>query len=63
MSGLVLTRKIDEQVLVYLDDNTSVLVTVARIDRNQVRLLFEAPNSVKIERPERQEVDLIKQQS
>ena len=63
MSGLVLTRKIDEQVLVYLDDGSSVLITVARIDRNQVRLLFEAPSNVKIERPERQEVDLVKQQS
>ena len=40
MSGLVLTRKIDEQVIVYLDDGTSVLITVARIDRNQVRLLL-----------------------
>ena len=57
MSRLVLTRKLNEQVSVSLDDNTTVLVTVARIDRNQVRLLFDAPTEVKIERPERQKVD------
>ena len=57
MSRLVLTRKLNEQVSVSLDDATTVLVTVARIDRNQVRLLFDAPTEVKIERPERQKVD------
>jgi|TARA_R100000664_G_scaffold14223_1_gene22366 carbon storage regulator CsrA len=57
MSRLVLTRKLNEQVSVSLDDDTTVLVTVARIDRNQVRLLFDAPTEVKIERPERQKVD------
>jgi carbon storage regulator CsrA len=57
MSRLVLTRKLNEQVSVSLDNDTTVLVTVARIDRNQVRLLFDAPTEVKIERPERQKVD------
>ena len=57
MSRLVLTRKLNEQVSVSLDDDTTLLVTVARIDRNQVRLLFDAPTEVKIERPERQKVD------
>jgi carbon storage regulator CsrA len=57
MSRLVLTRKRDDQVTVQLDEDTVVLITVARIDRNQVRLLFEAPEEVKIERLERQRVD------
>ena len=57
MSRLVLTRKLNEQVSVSLDNDTTVLITVARIDRNQVRLLFDAPTEVKIERPERQKVD------
>ena len=62
MSRLVLTRKLNEQVAVSLDDNTTVLITVARIDRNQVRLLFDAPSEIKIERPERQKVDPINNQ-
>ena len=57
MSRLVLTRKLNEQVSVSLDNDTTVIITVARIDRNQVRLLFDAPTEVKIERPERQKVD------
>ena len=62
MSRLVLTRKLNEQVAVSLDDDTTVLITVARIDRNQVRLLFDAPSEIKIERPERQRVDPINNQ-
>jgi len=62
MSRLVLTRKLNEQVAVSLDDDTTVLITVARIDRNQVRLLFDAPSEIKIERPERQKVDPINNQ-
>ena len=62
MSRLVLTRKRDDQVTVQLDEDTAVLITVVRIDRNQVRLLFEAPEKVKIERLERQRVDPINDQ-
>ena len=62
MSRLVLTRKLNEQVAVSLDDDTTVLITVARIDRNQVRLLFDAPSEIKIERPERQKVDPVNNQ-
>lgn len=58
MTALVLTRKIEEQVEISLGDET-VLLTIKRIDRNQVRILFEAPIEVKIERPERKKIDPI----
>lgn len=56
MTALVLTRKIEEQVEISLGDET-VLLTIKRIDRNQVRILFEAPIEVKIERTERKKID------
>ena len=58
MTLLVLTRKIGEQIHVQLDDETSMLITVKNINRNQVRLLLEAPKHVRIERPERNNIDL-----
>ena len=58
MTALVLTRKIEEQVEISLGDET-VLLTIKRIDRNQVRILFEAPIEVKIERTERKKIDPI----
>tara|TARA_R100001460_G_scaffold25615_1_gene51575 strand:- start:598 stop:777 length:180 start_codon:yes stop_codon:yes gene_type:complete len=57
MTALVLTRKIGEQVELLFGEGTSVLVTVKRIDRNQVRLLFDAPEKIKIERPDRKKID------
>ncbi len=57
MTALVLTRKIGEQVELLFGEETSVLVTVKRIDRNQVRLLFDAPEKIKIERPDRKKID------
>lgn len=62
MSRLVLTRKLNDKVTVELNDDTVVTITVARIDRNQIRLLFEAPEKVKIDRHERQTVDRTKDQ-
>lgn len=52
MSRLVLTRKIDESVVIH--DETGVLATVkiSKIDRNQVRITFEADPSLKIDRQE-----------
>lgn len=52
MPRLVLTRKIDEQVVIH--DGSSVLakVKVSRIDRNQVRLTFEANEEIGIDRQE-----------
>jgi carbon storage regulator CsrA len=57
MSGLVLSRKLMEQVLLEMQDGTEVLITVSRIDKNQVRLHFEAPQQVKITRIKRNNID------
>jgi len=58
MTKLVLSRKLDEQIRLQFDDETSVLITVKRIDRNQVRLLFDAPLEVIIQRSELDKFDL-----
>ena len=52
MSRLVLTRKINESVIIH--DKTGVLaaVKISKIDRNQVRITFEAEPSLKIDRQE-----------
>ncbi len=52
MSRLVLTRKTNESVVIHKDNNTVVVLNVNRIDRNQVRLSFEADTDVKIDRSE-----------
>ena len=58
MTKLVLSRKLEEQIRLQFDDETSVLITVKRIDRNQVRLLFDAPKEVIIQRSELDKFDL-----
>jgi carbon storage regulator CsrA len=58
MTKLVLSRKLNEQIRLQFDDETSVLITVKRIDRNQVRLLFDAPLEVIIQRSELDKFDL-----
>lgn len=58
MTKLVLSRKLDERIRLQFDDETSVLITVKRIDRNQVRLLFDAPKEVIIQRSELDKFDL-----
>jgi carbon storage regulator CsrA len=52
MSRLVLTRKIDETVIIH--DYTGVIarVKVSKVDRNQVRLTFEAGEEIRIDRQE-----------
>lgn len=45
---LVLSRKVNETIII--GDN--IRVTVVRLDRNQVRLGFEAPNDIRIYREE-----------
>ena len=52
MSRLVLTRKIDEQVIIYDNNGILVKVKVSKIDRNQVRLTFEAKDTIRIDRQE-----------
>ena len=52
MTRLVLTRKLEESVVVH--DNNGVITTlkVSRIDKNQIRLTFEAEKNVNIDREE-----------
>lgn len=57
MSSLVLTRKLNEQIIIEFEDGTSLEVTVNRIDKSSVRLHFNAPASVKINRSERLTID------
>ncbi len=45
---LVLSRKINEKILIGED----IVITVVKIDRNQVRIGIEAPGSVPIYREE-----------
>jgi len=45
---LVLSRKLGEKIVI--GDN--IIVTVVKIDRNQIRLGIEAPNSVPVFREE-----------
>ena len=52
MSRLVLTRKINEQVVVHDDNGILARVKVSRVDRNQVRLTFEAGKEIRIDRQE-----------
>lgn len=52
MSRLVLTRKLNESVVVHKNDEVLVEVKVSKIDRNQIRLAFDADVKVKIDRKE-----------
>lgn len=52
MSRLVLTRKVNESVVVHQDDEVILAVKVSKIDRNQVRLAFNADKKIKIDRNE-----------
>ena len=45
---LVLSRKLNEKIVI----NGNIVVTVVKIDRNQVRLGIEAPNEVPVYREE-----------
>jgi len=52
MSRLVLTRKLNESVVVHKNDGVVLEVKVSKIDRNQIRLAFDADEKVKIDRKE-----------
>jgi len=53
MSRLVLTRKLNESIVIH-DDAAGVLakIKVSKMDRNQVRLTFEANQEIRIDRQE-----------
>jgi carbon storage regulator CsrA len=53
MPRLVLTRKINEQIVIHDDDNGVLArVKISKVDRNQVRLTFEAGSEIRIDRQE-----------
>jgi carbon storage regulator CsrA len=52
MSRLVLTRKVNEKIIIYNDDGVITKIKISKIDRNQVRLTFEAEPSIGIDRQE-----------
>ncbi len=45
---LVLSRKVNEKIVI----NGNIVVTVVKIDRNQIRLGIEAPSSIPVFREE-----------
>jgi len=52
MSRLVLTLKLDGQVVIHNDNGVLAKVKLSKVDRNQVRLTFEADLDIKIDRQE-----------
>ena len=50
-------RKLSEQIIVEFEDGTTVEITVNRIDNSSVRLHFNAPETIKINRSERLPID------
>lgn len=52
MPRLVLTRKLDEEVIIHDEQGVLAKVKISKVDRNQVRLTFEAPEDIKIDRLE-----------
>jgi carbon storage regulator CsrA len=52
MPRLVLTRKLNEKIILHDDDGVLAEVKISKVDRNQVRLTFEADEKVKIDRKE-----------
>jgi carbon storage regulator CsrA len=52
MPRLVLTRKLNEKIILHDDDGILAEVKISKVDRNQVRLTFEADESIKIDRQE-----------
>lgn len=55
MPRLVLTRKLNESVIMHNDDGILATIKISRVTKNQVRLSFEAEEDIKIDREERYE--------
>jgi carbon storage regulator CsrA len=49
---LCLTRRLDEEVIVEMPDGRIVRVRVGEVRADRVRLLFDAPQDVRIDRRE-----------
>lgn len=54
MSRLVLTQKANDKITLQKNDEEIAVITVGKIDRNQVRLTFEADPTVRIMRQTKQ---------
>lgn len=52
MSRLVLTRKLNEKVVIHNSDGVIASIKITKIDRNQIRLSVEAESWIKIDRQE-----------
>jgi carbon storage regulator CsrA len=52
MSRLVLTRKLNDGIVLHSDGKEIAHVKVHKIDKNQVRLVVEADKEIKIDRQE-----------
>jgi carbon storage regulator CsrA len=52
MSRLVLTRRLNQSVVIHRDNEVIATVKVSRVDRNNVRLAFVADPSITIDRQE-----------
>jgi carbon storage regulator CsrA len=52
MPRLVLTRKLDQEVIIHRNKDILAKIKVSKIDRNQVRLTFEADLNLSIDRLE-----------
>jgi sRNA-binding carbon storage regulator CsrA len=54
MSRLVLTQKTNDKITLQKNDEDIAIISVGKIDRNQVRLTFEADPNVRIMRQPKQ---------
>jgi sRNA-binding carbon storage regulator CsrA len=54
MSRLVLTQKTNDKITLQKNDEEIAVISVGKIDRNQVRLTFEADPTVRIMRQPKQ---------
>ena len=52
MPRLVLARKLNEKIIIHDDDGVLARVKISKVDRNQVRLTFEAESEIRIDRQE-----------
>jgi len=52
MTRLVLTRKLNETVVLHRDNKVIASLKITKIDRNQVRLTFTADKEINIDREE-----------
>jgi carbon storage regulator CsrA len=52
MSRLVLTRRLNESVVIHRDNEIIATVKLCRIDRNSVRIAFVADHKTTIDRQE-----------